>query len=149
MKAWQRQGLEDEAAGEGDDALRARELLAALEVEEGGKFDYVGSALVVAAAVLSVFGLTDGGEGSGWYVLHRQPIHQLTSFVRFRFTKGSCTANHNARPRSPPLPGFLHLRIPDRPAHGVDPEFDMAHTECARAHRRLVGAVFLVRLGVV
>ncbi|KAI5450274.1 hypothetical protein NCC49_003185 [Naganishia albida] len=75
LKAWQRQGLEDEAAGEGDDALRARELLAALEVEEGGKFDYVGSALVVAAAVLSVFGLTDGGEGSGWG--RAQPITTL------------------------------------------------------------------------
>lgn len=88
LKAWQRQGLEDEAAGEGDDALRARELLAALEVEEGGKFDYVGSALVVAAAVLSVFGLTDGGEGSGWYVLHQQPIHHLTSFVRSGSPRG-------------------------------------------------------------
>lgn len=75
LKRWQRQGLEDEAQGEGDDAERARELLRSLEGEAGGGFDYVGSVLVVAAAVLSVFGLTDGGEGSGWYVaLLPQPL---------------------------------------------------------------------------
>lgn len=69
LKAWQRQGLVIEAQGEGGDARRARELLRTLDGEEGGaRFDYVGSFLVVAAAVLSVFGLTDGGEGSGWYV---------------------------------------------------------------------------------
>ncbi|KAJ9095175.1 hypothetical protein QFC20_006714 [Naganishia adeliensis] len=57
------------------DARRARELLRTLEGDAGGAFDYVGSFLVVAAAVLSVFGLTDGGEGSGWG--RAQPIATL------------------------------------------------------------------------
>lgn len=67
LKRYQRQGLRREAEGEGSGSERARELLRTLEVDgEALKFDYVGSFLVVAAAVLSVFGLTDGGEGSGW-----------------------------------------------------------------------------------
>lgn len=67
LKRYQVQGLRREAMGEGASAERARELLSTLEADgEQLKFDYVGSFLVVAAAVLSVFGLTDGGEGSGW-----------------------------------------------------------------------------------
>jgi hypothetical protein len=67
LKRYQLQGLRREAEGEGSGADRAKELLRTLEVDgEALKFDYVGSFLVVAAAVLSVFGLTDGGEGSGW-----------------------------------------------------------------------------------
>lgn len=76
MKAYQLQGLRDEAESDTEAASRAIELLRTLEEEPIGlKFDYVGSFLVVAAAVLSVFGLTDGGEGSGWG--RAQPIATL------------------------------------------------------------------------
>ncbi|GHJ87023.1 hypothetical protein NliqN6_3425 [Naganishia liquefaciens] len=76
LKQYQLQGLRREAETEGTGAERARELLRTLEVDgDALKFDYVGSFLVVAAAVLSVFGLTDGGEGSGWG--RAQPITTL------------------------------------------------------------------------
>lgn len=91
LKAWQRQGLEEEATGADGDARRARELLRTLEGDPGGAFDYVGSFLVVAAAVLSVFGLTDGGEGSGWYV-SLAPSHSPLTDV--------------------PLPGAAHSQSP-------------------------------------
>ncbi|KAJ9093515.1 hypothetical protein QFC21_006348 [Naganishia friedmannii] len=76
LKAYQLQGLREEAESDTEAADRAIELLRTLEEEPIGlKFDYVGSFLVVAAAVLSVFGLTDGGEGSGWG--RAQPIATL------------------------------------------------------------------------
>jgi hypothetical protein len=55
LKQYQLQGLRREAETEGTGAERARELLRTLEVDgDALKFDYVGSFLVVAAAVLSV-----------------------------------------------------------------------------------------------
>jgi hypothetical protein len=48
---------------------RAEKILKALEGSEmSNKFDFVGTFLIVAAAVLSIFGLTDGGESAGWQV---------------------------------------------------------------------------------
>lgn len=92
MKAYQLQGLKDEAESDTEAAGRAIELLRTLEEEPIGlKFDYVGSFLVVAAAVLSVFGLTDGGEGSGWYVV--------------RFSVSSCEDSYSCdfRGRAQPI----------------------------------------------
>lgn len=67
LKRYQLQGLQRQAEAEGAGAERAKELLRTLDVVgKKMKFDYVGSFLVVAAALLSVFGLTDGGEGGGW-----------------------------------------------------------------------------------
>jgi MFS family permease len=95
LKAYQLQGLREEAESDTEAAARATELLRTLEEEQIGlKFDYVGSFLVVAAAVLSVFGLTDGGEGSGWYV---SPFSvSCRNVLIFRFAGDV----HNQSPRS-------------------------------------------------
>lgn len=55
-------------AGAGD--KQAAVLLAELEgLTHPTRFDYVGTGLLLAASVLTIFGLTDGSEGGGWCVL--------------------------------------------------------------------------------
>ena len=64
LKAYQLIGLRREEA-EGSE--RATRILKALdESEMSARFDYGGTFLIVAAAVLAIFGLTDGGESGGW-----------------------------------------------------------------------------------
>lgn len=64
LKAYQLIGLKREEA-EGSE--RATRILKALdESEMSARFDYGGTFLIVAAAVLAIFGLTDGGESGGW-----------------------------------------------------------------------------------
>lgn len=66
LKMYQLAGLRREIL-EGSE--RAEKILKALEESEmSNKFDFVGTFLIVAAAVLSIFGLTDGGESAGWQV---------------------------------------------------------------------------------
>jgi MFS family permease len=66
LKMYQLAGLRREIL-EGSE--RAEKILKALEGSEmSNKFDFVGTFLIVAAAVLSIFGLTDGGESAGWQV---------------------------------------------------------------------------------
>jgi hypothetical protein len=65
LKGYQLEGLRREVqAG----SKRAEEELRAIEESEMGRggFDYVGTFLIVAGAVLTIFGLTDGGESGGW-----------------------------------------------------------------------------------
>ena len=48
---------------------RSVALLAELEsLPHPTAFDYVGTFLLLGAMVLTIFGLTDGSEGGGWYV---------------------------------------------------------------------------------
>ena len=74
LKMYQLAGLRREIL-EGSE--RAEKILKALEASEmSNKFDFVGTFLIVAAAVLSIFGLTDGGESAGWQVdLSLLPIY--------------------------------------------------------------------------
>jgi hypothetical protein len=64
LKTYQLHGLTEEAATGSERAVVVLKTLQDSQMQ--GKFDFVGSFLVVAAAVLTVFGLTDGGESGGW-----------------------------------------------------------------------------------
>lgn len=64
LKNYQMQGLKEEAM---TGSAWATEIIKSLEISEmSSKFDYVGTFFIVAAAVLAIFGLTDGGESDGW-----------------------------------------------------------------------------------
>jgi MFS family permease len=108
LKRYQLQGLREEAESQGVGSERAREVLKTLEVEqEALKFDYIGSFLVVSAAVLSVFGLTDGGEGSGWYVID-QTFSQSLSLIP---SQGPRATDCHPRHWSLAVPPVLLVRI--------------------------------------
>lgn len=77
LKMYQLAGLRREIL-EGSE--RAEKILKALEASEmSNKFDFVGTFLIVAAAVLSIFGLTDGGESAGWQVDSSLLLFQMRS----------------------------------------------------------------------
>lgn len=88
---------------------RAIILLAELEsLPYPTSFDYVGTLLLLGAMVLTIFGLTDGSEGGGWYVpATHSPLKAQTLSLLFLRSQAPAAANHYAHHRRPSLPALL------------------------------------------
>jgi hypothetical protein len=110
-------------------------------------FDYVGTFLLLAASVLTIFGLTDGSEGGGWYVQISLPptkSSHLPDVLLLRSPQGSSATDRHAGHRCPSLPGLLLLRDSDRSRQRSDRSCDLADQECHGAHSGRPHALLLV-----
>jgi MFS family permease len=121
LKMYQLAGLRKEIL-EGSE--RAEKILKALEASEmSNKFDFVGTFLIVAAAVLAIFGLTDGGESAGWQVsVSSPPFYQpfpKTDHVMFR--QGPSSTHRLPRHRARPVSRLFLVGTQGRSTGCLDP----------------------------